>query len=219
MLGDGLQGSLLPIRADLEGFSATLTGLVMSSFYLGFLLGSIMTPRLTVKVGHIRVFAAFAALSSSAILIHALLISVPVWIAMRLLSGFCFAGLYIVAESWLNDRATNETRGKLLSMYMVVTYVGVGAGQLLLNLADPLAFQLFILISILISIAVVPLLLSAGSPPTFHDSVRISLPELFRLTPLGLVSMFTVGLVTATFFALGPMRNASGSTSVIPLIS
>ena len=205
MLGDGLQGSLLPIRADLEGFSATLTGLVMSSFYLGFLLGSIMTPRLTVKVGHIRVFAAFAALSSASILIHALLVSVPVWIAMRLLSGFCFAGLYIVAESWLNDRATNETRGKLLSMYMVVTYVGVGAGQLLLNLADPLAFQLFILTSILISVAVVPLLLSAGAPPTFHDSVRISLPELFRLTPLGLVSMFTVGLVTATFFALGPV--------------
>ncbi|MCP4236420.1 MAG: MFS transporter [Aestuariibacter sp.] len=205
MLGDGLQGSLLPIRAHLEGFSATLTGLVMSSFYLGFLLGSIMTPRLTVKVGHIRVFAAFAALSSAAILIHALLVSVPVWIAMRLLSGFCFAGLYIVAESWLNDRATNETRGKLLSMYMVVTYVGVGAGQLLLNLADPRAFQLFILTSILISIAVVPLLLSAGSPPTFHDSVRISLPQLFRLTPLGLVSMFTVGLVTATFFALGPV--------------
>ncbi len=205
MLGDGLQGSLLAIRADLEGFSATLTGLVMSSFYLGFLLGSIMTPRITIKVGHIRVFAAFAALSSSAILIHALWVSVPVWIAMRLLSGFCFAGLYIVAESWLNDRATNETRGKLLSMYMVVTYVGVGAGQLLLNLADPLAFQLFILTSILISVAVVPLLLSAGSPPTFHGSVRISLLELFRLTPLGIVGMFTVGLVTATFFALGPV--------------
>ncbi len=205
MLGDGLQGSLLAIRADLEGFSATLTGLVMSSFYLGFLLGSIMTPRITIKVGHIRVFAAFAALSSSAILIHALWVSVPVWIAMRLLSGFCFAGLYIVAESWLNDRATNETRGKLLSMYMVVTYVGVGAGQLLLNLADPLAFQLFILTSILISVAVVPLLLSAGSPPTFHGSVRISLSELFRLTPLGIVGMFTVGLVTATFFALGPV--------------
>ncbi|MCP4469386.1 MAG: MFS transporter [Gammaproteobacteria bacterium] len=205
MLGDGLQGSLLAIRADLEGFSATLTGLVMSSFYLGFLLGSIMTPRITIKVGHIRVFAAFAALSSSAILVHALWVSVPVWIAMRLLSGFCFAGLYIVAESWLNDRATNETRGKLLSMYMVVTYVGVGAGQLLLNLADPLAFPLFILTSILISVAVVPLLLSAGSPPTFHGSVSISLFELFRLTPLGIVGMFTVGLVTATFFALGPV--------------
>jgi len=182
-----------------------VTGLVMSTFYLGFLLGSIMTPRITIKVGHIRVFAAFAALSSTAILVQALAVTVPLWIAMRLISGFCFAGLYIVAESWLNDRASNETRGKLLSLYMVVTYIGIGAGQLLLNLADPFGFQLFILTSILISIAVVPLLLSAGSPPTFHDSVRISLLDLFRLTPLGIVSMFAVGLVTATFFALGPV--------------
>ena len=205
MLGDGLQGTLLAVRADLEGFSATLTGLVMSTFYIGFLIGSIMTPRITIKVGHIRVFAAYAAISSTAILIQSLVVTVPLWIAMRLISGFCFAGLYIVAESWLNDRATNETRGKLLSLYMVVTYIGIGAGQLLLNLANPLEFQLFILISILISVAVVPLLLSAGSPPTFHDSVRISLFELFRLTPLGIVSMFAVGLVTATFFALGPV--------------
>ena len=205
MLGDGLQGTLLAVRADLEGFSATLTGLVMSTFYLGFLFGSLLTPRITIKVGHIRVFAAFAALSSAAILVHALVVSVPVWMAMRLISGFCFAGLYIVAESWLNDRATNETRGKLLSLYMVVTYIGVGSGQLLLNLADPLDFELFILTSILISIAVVPLLLSAGSPPTFQDSVRISLRQLFHLTPLGIVSMFAVGLVTATFFALGPV--------------
>jgi len=205
MLGDGLQGTLLAVRADLEGFSTTLTGLIMSTFYLGFLLGSILTPRLTIKVGHIRVFAAFAALSSAAILLHALFVSVPVWMAMRLISGFCFAGLYIVAESWLNDRASNETRGKLLSLYMVVTYIGVGAGQLLLNLADPVGYPLFILTSVLISIAVVPLLLSAGSPPTFQDSVRISLFQLYRLTPLGIVSMFAVGLVTATFFALGPV--------------
>ena len=205
MLGDGLQGTLLAVRADLEGFSTTLTGLIMSTFYLGFLLGSILTPRLTIKVGHIRVFAAFAALSSAAILLHAIFVTVPVWIAMRLVSGFCFAGLYIVAESWLNDRASNETRGKLLSLYMVVTYVGVGAGQLLLNLADPVEYPLFILTSVLISIAVVPLLLSAGSPPTFQDSVRISLVQLYRLTPLGIVGMFAVGLVTATFFALGPV--------------
>ena len=205
MLGDGLQGTLLAVRADLEGFSTTLTGLIMSTFYVGFLLGSIMTPDITVKVGHIRVFAAYAALSSAAILVHAVFVNVPTWIAMRLVSGFCFAGLYIVAESWLNDRASNETRGKMLALYMVVTYLGVGAGQLLLNLADPLDFQLFVLTSVLISIAVVPLLLSAGSPPAFDDSVRIGLADLFRMTPLGIVSIFIVGLVTATFFALAPV--------------
>jgi MFS family permease len=205
MLGDGLQGTLLAVRADQEGFTATTTGLVMSSFYVGFLLGSISTPRITAQVGHIRVFAALAALASAAILIHAVFIQVPVWIALRFISGFCFAGLYIVAESWLNDRATNETRGKLLSLYMVVSYLGVGAGQLLLNLAAPTEYLLFILTSVLISIAVVPLLLSAGSPPSFQESVNISLRELFRLSPLGIVSIFVVGLVTATFFALGPV--------------
>lgn len=205
MLGDGLQGTLLAVRADQEGFTATTTGLVMSSFYVGFLLGSIMTPKITAKVGHIRVFAALAALASATILVHAVFIQVPVWIALRFVSGVCFAGLYIVAESWLNDRATNETRGKLLSLYMVVTYLGVGGGQLLLNLAEPTEYLLFILTSVLISVAVVPLLLSAGSPPAFRESVNISLRELFRLSPLGIVSMFVVGLVTATFFALGPV--------------
>jgi MFS family permease len=205
MLGDGLQGTLLAVRADQEGFATTITGLVMSSFYIGFLLGSMMTPKITARVGHIRVFAALAALASAAILIHAVFVQVPVWIALRFVSGFCFAGLYIVAESWLNDRATNETRGKILSLYMVVSYLGVGAGQLLLNLAEPGEYLLFILTSVLISIAVVPLLLSAGSPPAFRESVDISLRELFRLSPLGIVSMFAVGLVTATFFALGPV--------------
>ena len=205
MLGYGLQVTLLAVRADLAGFSATLTGLVMSSFYIGFLIGSILTPRITAKVGHIRVFAALAALASAAILVHALFIQVAVWIALRLLSGFCFAGLYIVAESWLNDRATNKTRGKLLSLYMVVTYIGVGAGQLLLNLADPGGFALFALTSVLISVAVVPLLLSAGPSPVFQESVSISLGELYRLSPLGIVSIFVVGLVTATFFSLGPV--------------
>ena len=205
MLGDGLQGTLLAVRADIEGFSATITGFIMSAFYIGFLVGSLLCPRITAKVGHIRVFAALAALASASILVHALFINITVWILLRLISGFCFSGLYIVAESWLNDRATNETRGQLLSLYMVVTYIGVGAGQLMLNLAAPTDFPLFILTSVLISIAVVPLLLSAGSPPKFHESVSISLLELYRLSPLGIVSMFVVGLVTATFFALGPV--------------
>jgi MFS family permease len=205
MLGDGLQGTLLAVRADQEGFSTTTTGLIMSTFYAGFLFGSIMTPLITANVGHIRVFAALAALASASILVHAIFVQVPVWLVLRFVSGFCFAGLYIVAESWLNDRATNETRGKLLSLYMVVSYIGVGAGQLLLNMGSPTEFPLFILASVLISVAVVPLLLSAGSPPDFHKSVKIKLVELIRLSPLGIVGMFGVGLVTATFFALGPV--------------
>ena len=205
MLGDGLQGTLLAVRADQEGHSATTTGLIMSSFYVGFLSGSIMTPRIVLHVGHIRVFAALAAMASAAILVHAVFLHVAVWVGLRLISGFCFAGLYVVAESWLNDRATNETRGKLLSLYMVVTYIGVGLGQLLLNLADPQGYPLFVLTSVLISIAVVPLLLSASASPRFEESVNIKVKELFKVSPLGVVGMFVEGFVTATFFALGPV--------------
>ncbi len=110
MLGDGLQATLLAVRADQEQFATTMTGLIMSSFYIGFLGGSIMAPRIMTRVGHIRVFAAMAALASAAILVHAVFVDPAVWIVLRLVSGFCFAGMYVVAESWLNDRASNETR-------------------------------------------------------------------------------------------------------------
>ena len=205
MIGDGLQGTLLAVRADLEGFSTTTTGIIMSSFYLGFLIGSILTPKIVVSVGHIRVFAALAALASAAILVHALYISTAIWISLRLVSGFCLAGLYVVAESWLNDKATNETRGQILSLYMIVTYIGVAIGQLLLNYADPSGFPLFILISILISVAVIPLLLSAGATLDFEESSNLSLGELIKISPLGSIGMFVIGFVSAAFFSVGPV--------------
>ncbi len=205
MIGDGLQGTLLAVRADLEGFSTTTTGIIMSSFYLGFLFGSILTPRIVVSVGHIRVFAALAALASAAILVHALFISTEIWIGLRLISGFCLAGLYVVAESWLNDKATNETRGQILSLYMIVTYIGVAIGQLLLNYADPSGFPLFILISILISIAVIPLLLSASATISFEESSNLGLVELIKISPVGSAGMFVIGFVSAAFFSVGPI--------------
>jgi len=205
MLGDGLQGTLLAVRADQEGFSASTTGLIMSSFYFGFLGGSLMTPKIVMRVGHIRVFAALAAMASAAILIHAVFVEISAWIALRFVSGFCFAGLYVVAESWLNDKATNEIRGKVLSLYMIVTFTGVGLGQLLLNLADPKGYPLFILTSVLISIAVVPLLLSASPSPKFESSSSMKLTEMLKLSPLGSLGMFVNGLVMAGFFALGPI--------------
>src|ERR687898_171116 len=123
MLGNGLQGSLLGIRASLEGFPTTVTGVLMSGYFAGFLIGSVLAPRLVARVGHIRVFAALASLASSAILIHALWIHPAAWTVIRLVTGFCYAGLYVVVESWLNDQATNRTRGQLLSLYMMVTLV------------------------------------------------------------------------------------------------
>ena len=113
----------------------------MSAFYAGFLGGSVYTPRIVQRVGHIRVFAALASIASACILVHAVFVTPVWWAVLRFASGFCFAGVYVVAESWLNDRSTNETRGKLLSFYMVLSYVGAGGGQLLLNVGDPAAMS------------------------------------------------------------------------------
>jgi len=208
MLGDGLQGTLLAVRAFREGFSTTITGVVMSSFYVGFLAGSLWAPKIVRQVGHIRVFAALVALASASILVHALYIHPVAWVVLRLISGFCFSGIYIVAESWLNDSAPNESRGQLLSIYMVITYVAVGVGQLFLNLSDPVGYPLFVLTSVLISVAVVPLLLSASRAPSFEESSSVRLIDLYKISPLGVVGMFGEGLVTAAVFALGPVYAA-----------
>ena len=205
MLGDGLQGTLLAVRAYREGFSTLITGLVMSSFYVGYLGGTLWAPGIVKKVGHIRVFAALAAVASACILVHAAFPNPVAWIFLRLISGFCFSGVYIVAESWLNESATNENRGHLLSVYMVITYIAVGAGQLFLNLADPTGYALFVLTSVLISIAVVPLLLTAAPAPEFSASSSVSLKELYRISPLGIVGMFGVGMVSAALFGVAPL--------------
>ena len=130
MLGAGLQSTLLGVRATLEGFPTVVTGIIMSCYYLGYLLGTLIAPRLLRQVGHVRVFAALAAVASGAILVQGCFIDAVTWSAMRLVSGLCFAGIYVVAESWLNDRASRANRGRLLAVYMLVLYVGLGAAQL-----------------------------------------------------------------------------------------
>jgi len=203
MLGNGLQGSLLGLRAVSEGFGTTVTGLVMTGYYLGFLAGSTLTPRIVMNVGHVRVFSALASLASVAILIHVAAVEPLTWAAMRFLTGFAYAGVYIVAESWLNDRATNESRGQLLSVYMVVMFSGLALGQLLLNVADPSGFFLFLLTSVMISLAMVPIALTAGPAPAFEVTEKISIRQLYRLSPLGVAGAAATGMAHGTLFALG----------------
>ncbi len=203
MLGNGLQGTLLGIRALMEGFSTPVTGLVMTGYYIGFLAGSVLAPRIVERVGHIRVFAALAAIASAAVLLHPLYIDPWFWGAMRLATGFSYAGLYVVAESWLNDRATNETRGKILSVYMIVMLSGLALGQLLLNFGDPGGFDLFILISVLVSLALVPISLTAASAPDFQAPTPVGLLELYRISPLGVLGGLGVGISQGTVFGIG----------------
>src|SRR5262245_26936217 len=132
MLGAGLQSTLLGLRATLEGFPTTVTGVVMSCYYVGYVIGTIIAPPLLRQIGHIRVFAVLAAIASVAILIQGSFVNPWAWGAMRWFSGLCFAGIYVVAESWLNDRASRANRGRLLAVYMLVLYVGLGAAQFLL---------------------------------------------------------------------------------------
>lgn len=203
MLGNGLQGSLLGLRASLEGFSNTTTGIVMTGYFLGFMFGSTLVPRLLGNVGHVRVFAALVSLASAAVLLHPVFVAPVPWMAMRLVTGFAYAGLYVVAESWLNDIATNKTRGQLLSIYMVVVMGGLAFGQLLLNLADPKGFELFVLISVLVSIAMVPILLTAGQAPDFTTPDSFGLRKLYRASPLGVLGMFATGMAQGSMFGMG----------------
>lgn len=203
MAGNGLQGSLLGVRTEAEGFSLTATGVVMACYFAGFLVGSRTTEYLLAQVGHIRVFAALASTASAAVLVHSVFISPLSWGLMRFVTGMCFAGLYVVAESWLNDMASNATRGRLLSLYMVATMGGMTVGQFLLEAADPSGFELFVLASILVSASLLPVTLSASSSPPIGIPEPFSLRELASEVPTGVVSSFWGGMSAGVLMGLG----------------
>lgn len=202
MLGNGLQNSLLGIRAGQEAFSTEATGVIMACYYVGLLAGAVVTPKTVGNVGHVRVFAALASTASTAALLHAVFVDPWAWGAMRAVTGFCYAGLYIVAESWLNDRATNQTRGTLLSAYMVVVLGGLAASQFLLNLADPNSFVLFAVASVLVSMALVPISVSVIPTPDFTAPEPLGLRALYRTSPLGMIGAVGTGMANAALYAM-----------------
>ena len=214
MLGHGLQGTLLGVRAGLEQFPPAVTGVVMSGYYAGLLLGSFHVPRLVARVGHVRVFAALLSLGSTASLFHALMVEPVTWFLMRLMTGYCFAGAFIVAESWLNGAASNANRGTLLSLYMVDQFGALAAGQFLLNVADPRGFDLFALASVLISVAAVPLLLASSPAPQIRTPRAVRLRELYLLSPLGVVGVIGIGFSHSALYAMGPVFAQSSGLSL-----
>ncbi|MDB6156796.1 MAG: hypothetical protein JWO04_502 [Gammaproteobacteria bacterium] len=205
MLGAGLQGTLLGVRATLEGFPTPVIGVIMSCYYVGYLLGTFTAPRLVRSVGHIRVFAALAAVASAAILVQGSVVHPIPWAIMRLISGVCFAGIYVVAESWLNDRASRSNRGTLLALYMLVLYIGLGSAQFLLVLANPRAPTLFMLVSVLISLAMVPIVVSAQQTPQASVPLKVRYRDLYRNSPLGVVAVTVSGMISSTIFSMGPV--------------
>lgn len=205
MLGAGLQSTLLGVRATLEGFPTPVTGIIMSCYYLGNLLGTLAAPPLLRKVGHIRVFAAFAAVAAASTLFQAAFVTAWAWAAMRLLTGLCFAGIYVVAESWLNDRAARDSRARLLAVYMVVLYFGLGAGQFLLLVSDPAGTAPFMLVSGLISLALVPIVISTQPTPTVVMPRAVRFRELYRDSPFGVVGVAVAGILSSVIFSIGPV--------------
>lgn len=202
MIGNGLQGTLLGVRGVAEGFSTWEISIVMSAYFAGFLGGSQVTPRLIRRVGHVRVFAALASFISAGLILFPVLANPWAWTALRVVLGFCFSGVYVTAESWLNNSTTNEMRGKVLSAYMIVQTLGIIAAQWILSQGDPSGYVLFIIPSVLVSVSFAPILLSISPTPAFDTTKPMTLKELFQASPLGCVGMFLIGGVFASQMAM-----------------
>ena len=214
MLGNGMMIPLLGIRAGLEGFSTTATGTILAFYYVGFLAGAWITRRLVVDVGHIRVYAALASLASTSTLIYILDASPTLWSLARLINGFAMSGLFIVGESWLNEAATNRTRGRLLAFYMVVLMGGLAAGQMLIVLGDPSGIALFIAASILVSVAVIPITLSTSPAPRPVLPGKLPIAQVWHAAPLGIFASFSQGVGVAALLTLGAVYGARSGMSV-----
>jgi len=208
-LAHGLQGTLIGVRAVVEGFSFISTGFVIAGYYVGYLTGSIIIPIFLKRVGHIRVFAALASLASIAILLHSVFVEPYMWFFIRIFTGISLAGIYVIMESWLNDKSTNKTRGQILSIYMIITFASLGMGQFLLNLSDPAKVDLFILVSILLSFALLPILLSVTEAPNTTNPKAFSLKELFIISPFGFVGAFFTGLAHSAILGYGAVYAAA----------
>jgi MFS family permease len=205
-MGNTLQGTLLSVRGGIESFSPAQIGAVGAGFWVGVVIGSLRCGKVIQSVGHIRAFVALGAIASTAPLLHLLVMDPIAWVVARALTGFCFAGLFIVVESWLNSAATGETRGQILSVYAMTGLLAGIAGQLLLPATDPAGFRPFCIVAIIIAFALVPIALTrAVAPSQDEGGARINIRGLYRQSPFGLVAAFMCGVTTSAFFTLGPI--------------
>lgn len=205
LMGNGLQTTLTPVRADVDGFSRLALGLIGGAYYAGFALGCFAGPSIVRRAGHIRTFAAMVAIASSATLLQALFVHAAAWIPFRIATGMCISILLMVIESWINEKATNETRGQVFSAYTIINLTVLTIGQMMLTLDDVRSFTLFALASILVSLAAVPLTMTTSEQPHAPNLVRIRLGRLYRMSPVGVAGAFCVGMANGAFWTLGPV--------------
>ena len=213
-LGNGLQGTLSSWRADFEGFSVLTTGLIMSGFFIGALASSMLSPKQIEKTGQIRTYAAYASIASTAILIQILFIEPPIWFVARFLSGFCIVGIMIIVEGWLNSISSNENRGQIFSIHMIVVWGGLALGQGLFVVDDPAGVSLFLLASILLSVSLIPILLTEIKAPETDVQESLGLKALWKASPSGVATIGLSGLASAGFFGVGTIYAVKAGLSV-----
>ena len=213
-LGNGLQGTLSSWRADFEGFSVITTGLVMSGYFVGALFSSLLSPGQIKKTGQIRTYAAYASIASTAILIQILFIEPPVWFVSRFLSGFCVAGIMIIVEGWLNSISSNENRGQIFSVHMIVVWGSLALGQGLFVVDNPAGVNLFILASILLSISLIPILLANIKAPDNDIQETLNVRDLWRASPSGIITVGLSALASAGFFGVGTIYAIKSGLSI-----
>lgn len=205
LMGNGLQGTLVPVRGNLESFLPFELGLLGAAYFIGFTLGCLHGPLLVRRAGHIRTYLAMTSVASAVAVLHPVFIDAIVWSVQRAVTGYCFAVLYIVIESWLNERADNEMRGTVFSVYTIINLTVITAGQMMLGLADPTSFALFALSSVLVSVAALPVAFTVAVSPAAVEFVRPHLGKLYRISPVGVAGCLAVGLANGSFWALGPV--------------
>ena len=213
MTGSGLQGTLLPVRAALESFSTLSIGMIGAAYFTGFTLGCLKGGELVKSVGHVRVFLAMTALGSATPLIHGLLLDPLAWSLLRFISGFCFAVLFLVIESWLNECSSNENRGIVFSTYVMITLTVLAAGQMMTLLYAPQGLELFIIASVLVSLGAIPVALSRAVTPELPQDVEVRLRRLFSISPAGFLGCLTTGITNGAFWSLAPVFTASLSAN------
>ena len=205
LAGGGMQSVLLPVRGQLEGFSTSQIGLIGTGWAAGFTIGCIIVPHLVRRVGHVRTFSALAAVLASVVLLNGLVIEAYSWIILRALAGFCFSGSYMIIESWLNERVSDENRGAMFSVYMIVSQAAFMSGQYMLVIANPSKETLFMLGAILYSLALIPTALSKAQSPAPLTQVKVDLKGMYKNSPAAFIGSLIAGILAGSFQSFAPV--------------
>lgn len=203
LMGQGLLGTLVGIRMADAGYSDSTSGIVMAGYFLGLMVGSLTATNVISISGHIRSFSVFATCFSAATLAHGFFMEAVFWTVLRFIGGYCIAGMFVCVESWLNERATNQTRGTILSIYSFTVYTAQGLAQFLLNIADVDGFVLFALASIMVSLALVPVAMTRVPAPPLPSGERFGFIRLYKISPLGVFACIMSGIIMGGFYGLG----------------